>query len=182
MGDVRHDAIIVTSWNADRLKEAQVEAIKCGLAVSFFVAGKMNGYVSFLVAPDGSKEGWQESDAGDANRSAFVEWLDCQVFEDGSSKLDWVEVRYSDPNGAPSIVAGSEDPTPAACPDCESLISIVGQYLEDMDCGYDALASDDWDRLREWFANRRSALAQSEEQAPGDPLEGIVVQDGKEIG
>jgi hypothetical protein len=62
--------------------------------VSEIVDGVSNGEQSFLVAWDGSKEGWESSDRGDEARSEFVAWLREQAYEDGSSPLDWVEVQY----------------------------------------------------------------------------------------
>ena len=54
----------------------------------------VNGSRSFLVAPDGSKEGWLESATGDAMRSEFVAYLRSLAYEDGSTPLSWVELSY----------------------------------------------------------------------------------------
>lgn len=76
MGYIRHHAIIVTRWSHDSLVDAQKKAIELGHAVSAIVRSVINGYESFLIAPDGSKEGWSESDDGDARRDKFIEWLE----------------------------------------------------------------------------------------------------------
>jgi hypothetical protein len=56
----------------------------------------LNDERSFLVAPDGSNEGWEHSDAGDAAREEFLTWLRDQAYEDGSSPLKWVAVSYGE--------------------------------------------------------------------------------------
>jgi len=35
----------------------------------------INGYSTFVLAPDGSKEGWADSDLGDRAREAFVSYF-----------------------------------------------------------------------------------------------------------
>lgn len=47
----------------------------------------VNGSSAFLVAPDGSKEGWDASDRGDEARREFKSYL-------RQSGLDWVEVKF----------------------------------------------------------------------------------------
>jgi hypothetical protein len=69
----------------------------------------INAYSSFMVATDGSKEGWSESDAGDARRKAFIAWLDTQRFEDGSTPFRWVEVQYGDEEGETVVCAHSDE-------------------------------------------------------------------------
>lgn len=46
----------------------------------------INAVCSFMVGPDGSKEGWPESDEGDAAREAFIAWMN------ESTSLKWAEV------------------------------------------------------------------------------------------
>ena len=47
-----------------------------------------NGYHSFCVLPDGSKEGWDESDAKDEARAALIKYLRL------SARLEFVELRF----------------------------------------------------------------------------------------
>jgi hypothetical protein len=89
MGYIRHHAIVVTSWKKELLEEAHAKAVELGMSVSDVTAEVTNGYRSFFVAPDGSKEGWGTSDRGDENRTALIEW-----FKDKAGYLDWVEVSY----------------------------------------------------------------------------------------
>ena len=105
MGYLRPTAIIVGSWDSGRLEDAHGEALRVfGEAemeslVSPIVSGIANGEQSFLIAWDGSKEGWEPSDRADAARAEFVTWLRSKVYEDGSSALDWVEVQYGGDDG-----------------------------------------------------------------------------------
>lgn len=74
MGYIRHDAIVVTAGSDEDAECARQKAVDLGLRVSGLVPGTTNGYVSFLIAADGSKEGWEESHRHDAARKAWVEW------------------------------------------------------------------------------------------------------------
>jgi hypothetical protein len=101
MGYMRHHAIVVTGmkeWHADHLQtiyDAHAAATTCGCAVTSITDAVMNGYASFMVAPDGSKEGWRDSDQGDEARAKFIDWLH------GAQWFDWAEVAYSgDDHGA----------------------------------------------------------------------------------
>lgn len=105
MGWQRHDAIIVTCCDdVANIEEAHRVAVEICANVSPLTGSMINGYRSFLVAPDGSKEGWAESDQGDGERAKFIEWLESQRYEDGSSPYDWVEVRFAN-DGPAKIVA-----------------------------------------------------------------------------
>lgn len=109
MGYKRHHAIIVTSWDAKELKDAYNTA--CGIfpIVSNITKMGINNYQSFFVPPDGSKEGWDESNEGDRRRKRFIEYLDQQRYEDGSICLDWVEIQYGDDDGITKITCHSDE-------------------------------------------------------------------------
>lgn len=94
MGYIRHNAIVVTSWDTVILGRAQAAAIECGNTVTPIVESDVNGYATFVITPDGSKEGWDESDAGDASRARWREWARNVRHSDGSSALEWCEVSY----------------------------------------------------------------------------------------
>ncbi len=94
MRHVVHHAIVVTSWSNELLTAAHAYATTTGAAVSPIVPSAVNKTQSFLVAPDGSKSGWDHSDIGDAQREAIVNWLREHRYDDGSSSLEWVEVEY----------------------------------------------------------------------------------------
>ena len=77
--------------------------------VSELIETHLNNVVSFFVAPDGSNEGWDDSDKGDDNRDAFIEWLESLRYDDGSSPLAWAEVQYGDDEGVTKIVRDSDE-------------------------------------------------------------------------
>jgi hypothetical protein len=106
MGTMRHDAIVVTGLLPGLVGKAASIAQGMGLTVIGPSRAAINHCSTFLVCPDGSNEGWAESDAGDQNRAGFITWLDSQAYEDGSSPLAWVAVRYS-PDDKRADVTGS---------------------------------------------------------------------------
>jgi hypothetical protein len=101
MGYIRHDAIVVTSWNDEAIEAAAAKALDLRLDALGPSGPTTNGYRSMLVCPDGSNEGWPESEAGESRRMVFIEWLNSQRYEDGSTPLSWVALSYgSDDEGA----------------------------------------------------------------------------------
>jgi hypothetical protein len=112
MGYERHHAIVVTTFVDNALLEAHVMARKTfdPSQVSTSVRSVTNGMTSFFVGPDGSKEGWHESEKGDDRRAAFIRWLDSKRYEDGSSVYDWAEVQYGDGDGDTCVTAHSDEP------------------------------------------------------------------------
>lgn len=111
---MRHHAIICTSWQAEGLARAHAEAERLGLQCSP-ISDKVLGTASFCVFPDGSKEGWDESDAGDRRRDAFVAWLRDHWRDDeepepegGSCYVTFAEVQYGDDNMQCGVTRASE--------------------------------------------------------------------------
>ncbi len=89
MGYFKHHAIVLTSWKDEdigsvenKLKEMELKYIGPG--------SSMNGYITITVIPDGSKEGWPESERGDKKRKEFIDWLKA-----GSLYVEWAEISYS---------------------------------------------------------------------------------------
>ena len=104
MGHMRHHAILVTTIYESKAKKARKKAKRLGALVTPIQLTKLNGIRTFVVLPDGSKEGWPESDAGDETRDQFIKWLESKAHDDGSSPYDWAEVRYGDDEGANGLV------------------------------------------------------------------------------
>lgn len=94
MGYIKHHAIVVTSWDSQRIEAAHAKAVETCNAVSPIVDSGINGYRSFFVAPDGSKEGWEDSAEGDIGRGLFVGWLYDREREDEGCYLEWAEIAY----------------------------------------------------------------------------------------
>ena len=90
MGTIQHNAIIITGgeWN-DHLDKAYTKAEELGLNVSPISKPVTNGYQSFAVFPDGSKEGWDESKAHEQGRKELIEWME-------PLELDFVHVSYGE--------------------------------------------------------------------------------------
>lgn len=92
MGYIRHDAIIVTTSSHDRevLEESRSAARRFGLLVSEVIF-TVNGYVSFFIPPDGSKEGWDASDLADRARHGWKQWV---KEHPNGDRLDWAHVSF----------------------------------------------------------------------------------------
>lgn len=104
MGYMRHHVIIVTTYgeHAQKAYDAALDVFGA-TRLSPLCASELNGYLSFFVVPDGSKEGWKDSDDGDVRRARFKDWFRDQCYEDGSSPYDWCECMYGDDEGELSI-------------------------------------------------------------------------------
>jgi len=108
MGMIRHHAIVVTSFYKEEAHHWQSEAKAIfGQLVSDVIPGTHNGYFSFMIAPDGSKEFWPPSDANNEKRAKFLERLQTREFKGRA-----VEVAFGE-NG-PYMVTGT-----VGCPEYE---------------------------------------------------------------
>lgn len=95
MGYIRHDAIIATSGNPEHLKAAHEKALEIGLPCSEIIMSPTNGYETFLIAPDGSKEGWGASDEGDKMRDEWKAWIrGHDVMKGQFMWVDWAHISY----------------------------------------------------------------------------------------
>lgn len=105
MGYIRHHAIVVTSFDRIELDRLHREAVEIfGKQVSGIVEAGVNGYDSFFIGPDGSKEGWQPSVEGDKQREKFKQIIHGCAYEDGSNCIRFAELFYADDNGFSGIV------------------------------------------------------------------------------
>lgn len=112
MGTVIHDAIVVSSWNDKLLAEAHEYASRLIPTVTPAAQYVVNIGGSFAILPDGSKEGWEESDVGDQARAAFMRWVEAQAHEDGSNSLECVHVRFGSDIDEAEIVTARKARTP----------------------------------------------------------------------
>jgi hypothetical protein len=94
MGYTRHNAVIVTYWDKERLELERDRALDLGLQATEIVESPVNGYCSFFIAPDGSKEGWDTSMEYDEKRKKFCSgiqvYIDCVDIEYGGDAPDQV--------------------------------------------------------------------------------------------
>lgn len=118
MGYMRHHAIMVTGHNDAYLKKVHAFAIELFTPadkttihaaplcwVTPLSPEAINGYRSFFVAPDGSKEGWEPSDEADRRRQTFIDWLKAE--RKAHRFVDWAEVMFHDEGGHPKLLAAS---------------------------------------------------------------------------
>lgn len=116
---MRHHAIIITSQNSESISMAHVKALvmftqlkyMCGMKCEIVspVLKTINRVHTFIIAPDGSKEGWEESEVGNIQRDKYIEWLKNQIDEDGSSSLDWIVIQYGDDDNETKVINSSDD-------------------------------------------------------------------------
>jgi hypothetical protein len=106
MGFIKHHAIVVTGVSVSEAEIARAKAIEFGNHVSEVVGPLVNDYCTFIVAPDGSKEGWLTSDDGNLARSKFIQWL---LSEENRHNFEWVEVSYGFDLGEATITNDAWD-------------------------------------------------------------------------
>ena len=79
MGYVRHNAIIATGWQSEAVDALVAYAANLGAEV-LRGTEQINGYITVCITPDGSKEGWSNSEDGDARRKKIREWLNAAEY------------------------------------------------------------------------------------------------------
>ena len=121
MGYMRHHAIVITgpkkSYHpefedlADVHRRILTIAAQEGFAflVSGIIEAATNGLGSILIAPDGSKESWQESDNGNRLRDRIIAFLETLRYEDNSTSFDYVEVQFGDDECETKICRDSDE-------------------------------------------------------------------------
>lgn len=98
MGVENNNAIIATTRNSEevaRIKE-WVEGLESMKDLFLFGSPQINNKTTVVMVPDGSKEGWTESDAGDNLRSLFIKEIEKANYENGSNPWDFIEVGYGE--------------------------------------------------------------------------------------
>ncbi len=97
MGTIQHDVVIATTW-CQETQEKIEDYVFNNLLVDKVVrhSARMGKYKTYILGPDGSKEGWDDSDRGDIWRFNFILFLESFTYEDGSSPVRWVEVSYGE--------------------------------------------------------------------------------------
>ena len=73
VGTIHHHGILVTGHTEDVLVCQEEILARLGLSalISAPMIGAINDYTSFAVFPDGSKEGWEDSDKGDDSQRRY---------------------------------------------------------------------------------------------------------------
>lgn len=98
MGVENNNAVIATTWDRDEVARIKKWVDELTEMKSLFLFGgeEINGKTTVVMVPDGSKEGWPESDAGYALRSMFISEIEKANYDDGSNPWDFVEVVYGE--------------------------------------------------------------------------------------
>lgn len=125
MGLMQHHAVIATTFSDERAQKVHEWILALPEdARGLFLLGKgvINSEYTIVLIPDGSKEGWEESDWGDRLRADFTARLREDDYDDGSSPWMWVEVAYGElGSDIVSTNRPSEDaePLPSMPPDLQ---------------------------------------------------------------
>lgn len=118
MGYFRHDAIIVQGEDRNGIEIAHEHAVNVfaltTVKVTEITPAVINASRAFLIAPDGSKEGWTESDEGDRTREVYLEFLEQ---DERVQLLDWVRVNFGGDEKERIYAAGSGDREMRKCAD-----------------------------------------------------------------
>lgn len=94
MGYIRHHAMIITDCDSDRIEDIHRFAELCNLNPTPIMESPVNGYKTFFIPPDGSKEGWGPSNDGDEERKRFKQFL-----RKRHGYSDWTEISYGGDDG-----------------------------------------------------------------------------------
>lgn len=107
---MRHHAIVVTGFRREDVDSAHKKAatIFSDKQLTPVVDSYLNGYCSFAIMPDGSKEGWGDSDRGDENRDEFIKFLTGRTGK--NLFLDWAEIQFGDEDGDDRILRTNNTP------------------------------------------------------------------------
>ena len=110
MGTIRHHAIVVTFGNyTDAAKAHKLAKDLFTSQVSGVIGPVTNGYFSFFIGPDGSKEGWRESNSLNARRAWFLNLL--EDLRESGAHSEYVEVSYGADGGAAAVTSDSASGT-----------------------------------------------------------------------
>ena len=96
MGTMNHNAVIATTWDGKEVERIKKFTELNNSALFLFSNEVTNGYITVVLVPDGSKEGWEESDDGDDLRERFIKKLEQANYDDGSNPWDWIEVGFGE--------------------------------------------------------------------------------------
>lgn len=125
MGDTLHHAIVVTSWSGPDIDRAAGKARELGCTVIGPSKPQTNGYRTFCVVPDGSKEGWDTSNEGDTRRDQFVEWMNAQRNEEGGYVCDWFEASFGYPDENAEVTRCERSMAPDVRSEIDNLMDAV---------------------------------------------------------
>lgn len=109
MGYIRHHTICITSLKDTLIKKVYKKSKDICKKYNFnLVTGlyesKINGYQTFYIIPDGSKEYWGESEVGNLIRKEIINYIDSLKYEDGSNSISYAKLFYGDDWGDSEVI------------------------------------------------------------------------------
>lgn len=109
MSVIIHHAIVVTCYDRIEAETAQRKAKELCYpgSVTRLSAKMINNTYSFAVLPDGSKEGWTDSDMGAEGREKLISWLKKKKFKWG---CHWAMVAFGPDAQRPEIIGWNDEP------------------------------------------------------------------------
>lgn len=94
MSYVIHKAMIITTWDKEKLIQLSNTLLNCGVLCSSIMVSPVNEYHSIMVPPSGSKEGWGHQKLHD-NKLKFIEdQISHFDYSDGSNPFEYTIVEY----------------------------------------------------------------------------------------
>lgn len=100
MGVENNEAIIATTWNDEVINKflqwQETDILPEWRQLFAVIPSITNGKHTIIMAPDGSKKGWDTAKEGEITRDQFIRFLESFNYEDNSSPIDWVEVGYGE--------------------------------------------------------------------------------------
>lgn len=94
MGYIRHHAMIITDCDLEKIRDIHRFATLCSLNPTSIMKSPVNGYRTFFIPPDGSKEGWETSNEADEERKRFKQFI-----RKRHPYCDWTEISYGGDDG-----------------------------------------------------------------------------------
>jgi hypothetical protein len=109
--NIKHHTIVVSCNDHKKLEKVRAEVVemykkymeaKGFQLISPVIDSLINGYCSFFIAPDGSKEGYDASDDADKIRKLVVKYLMSPEMKSG--EVHFVEISYGSDDGKAEII------------------------------------------------------------------------------
>ena len=99
MGVENNECVIATTWNDEAVETIQkwiLSLSKEEQSLFAILPSLVNGKQTIVLAPDGSKKGWETAKQGEKLRNRFITRLEGLNYEDNSGPFYWVEVGYGE--------------------------------------------------------------------------------------
>lgn len=99
MGVENNECVVATGWDKEKISTVKkwIDTLPDDVQSLFaFVPALCNGKETIILAPCGSKKGWDEDKRLEEIRNQFIQLIETFNYEDGSNSFDWVEVGYGE--------------------------------------------------------------------------------------